>query len=328
MRATVVDEYGDAAVLRIRELPAPVAGPGEVAIDVAYAGVNYAEVMARRGSLAPFTPPFVPGLDVSGTIRSVGDGVPGLQVGDPVAALTTRGGYAEVAIAAAALTFPLADASEATLLHGAACTTIVPTAWALLHEVARLRPAETVLVHAAAGGVGTIAGQLAAAAGAGRVVGVVSSPAKAAYARGFGYDEVLIGEGWADAAAAACGERGPDVVLDSVGGATRSRSFDVLAPLGRLVCFGNACDAPETGIPGSLLRAQVKAVLGWSVTGLAAADPQRAGDIARRALAAAGDAQIAVDITDVLPLRDAPTAHVRLEDRSSVGKLVLAVGAA
>jgi NADPH:quinone reductase len=325
MKATVVEGYGGPDVLRLREVPVPDPGPGQVAIDVAYAGVNYAEVMARRGVLAPFRPPFVPGLEVSGRVRALGDGVDGLRVGDAVSALTTRGGYAEVALAPAAVTYPLRDGD---LMTGAALPTIVPTAWALVHEVARLRAGETVLVQAAAGGVGTIAGQVARRAGAGAVLGVAGTPAKAAYARGFGYDEVFAGSDWPERARAATGGRGLDVILDSIGGGTRAHGFDLLAPLGRLVFFGNACDEPEVGFPGDLLRGQVKATLGWSITALAARDPARARAIAQSALGAFGAGELRVDVTAVLPLAEAPRAHELLEGRRTTGKLVLHVGGA
>jgi NADPH:quinone reductase len=327
MRATVVEQYGGASALRLSEVAEPEPGPGMVVIAVAYAGVNYAEVMARRGSLPAFAPPFVPGLEVSGIVRAVAPDVSGIEPGQPVAALTTRGGYAELALAPAELTFPLSDDSDDALLAGAARPTIVPTAWALIHEVARMRGGESVLVHAAAGGVGTVAGQFAAAAGASKVLGVVSSAPKARYALGFGYDDVFTDGAWPQHARLATGGRGPDVVLDSIGGDVRVRGFELLAPLGRLVCFGNACDEPEPGMPALSLRTQVKSILGWSVTGLAAADPARASAIARRALTAADDLGVRVDITDVIPLAQAARAHERLEDRRSTGKLVLAVGA-
>jgi NADPH:quinone reductase len=328
MRATVVQQYGGAGALRLSEVAEPEPGPGTVAIAVAYAGVNYAEVMARRGSLPAFAPPFVPGLEVSGIVRAVGPGVTGLERGQPVAALTTRGGYAEIALAPAELTFALRDGSDDELLAGAARPTIVPTAWALIHEVARLRDGESVLVHAAGGGVGTVVGQFAAAAGASKILGVVSSAAKARYALGFGYHDVFTDDAWPQHARLATGGRGPDVVLDSIGGDVRVRGLELLAPLGRLVCFGNACDEPESAIPVLSLRTHVKSVLGWSITGLAAADPVHAGAIARRALAAADELGVRVDITDVIPLAQAARAHECLEDRRSTGKLVLAVGTA
>jgi NADPH2:quinone reductase len=310
MRAIVVAEHGGPEVLRLEEVAEPSPGPGQVSIDVAYAGVNFAEVMGRRGTLPIARAPFVPGLEVSGTVRAVGAGVDGLRVGERVAALTTEGGYAEVAVAPAAVTFGLAGGD---LRAAAAFPVVVPTAWALIHEVARVRAGETVLIHAAAGGVGIVAGQIARAAGAGRVLGVTSTREKAAYALRFGYDAVFVGSDEAPG--------GLDVILDSIGGATRQRSLELLAPLGRLAIYGNASGEPEAAVPAARLRREAKAVLGFSIATLAAADPARAQALGRQAMRAG----IEVDITDVLPLEDAGRAHERLESRRSTGKLLLAV---
>jgi NADPH2:quinone reductase len=328
MRATVVERYGDPDVLRLTELPEVWPGPGEVAVAVAFAGVNYAEVMARRGELAPFQPPFVPGLEVSGRVCALGPGVDGIEVGRPVSALTTRGGYAEVAIAPAALTYQLRDADDSTLMSGAAFPTIVPTGWALVHEVARLRRGESVLVQAAAGGVGTVAAQVARLAEGGRVLGVAGSERKAAYAESFGFDEVFGPDDWVQRALGATGGRGVDVVLDSIGGEVRRRGFEVLAPLGRLVCFGNASAVQEVGVPGSALRQEVKATMGWSITALAAREPQVVRRIARQALAHYEAGELRVDVTDVFPLAQAARAHRLIESRQAIGKLLLDVGAA
>lgn len=309
MRAVVVDRHGGPEVLRVREVDEPAPGPGQVSIDVAFAGVNFAEVMGRRGTLPIARAPFVPGLEVSGTVRAVGAGVDGLRVGEPVAALTTQGGYAEVAVAPAAVTFAL---DGADLRSAAAFPVVVPTAWALIHEVARVRAGETVLVHAAAGGVGIAAGQIARAAGA-RPLGVVSTPEKAAYAQRFGYDDVFVGLDDVPGSL--------NVVLDSVGGETRARSLDLLAPLGRLAIYGNACGEPEEPVAGARLRREAKGVLGFSIATLAAVAPERANALGRAALRAG----VEIDVTAVLPLAEAARAHEQLESRRSTGKLLLAV---
>jgi NADPH:quinone reductase len=325
VRAIRVDEYGPPSALVVRDVHAPSPGPGEVSIDVAYAGVNWAEAMGRRGRLSRvYEPPFVPGLEVSGRVRAFGCDVQGLRVGQPVAALTTLGGYAEVAVAPAAVTFPLDD--DADLVSAAAFPVLVPTAWALVHEVARLRAGESVLVQAAAGGVGTVVAQVARAAGAGLILGVTSTPAKASYARPFGYDDVFVDSDWVDRARTATGGRGLDAILDSIGGERRAQALDLLAPLGRLALFGNATDEPEPGIPDSVLRAQAKGVMGFSIAVLTARAPDRARQIGDAALAAVARGDVRVDVTGVIPLDEAARAHELLESRQSTGKLVLAVG--
>src|SRR5207244_548451 len=149
----------------------------------------FAEIMGRRGDYHASTLPFVPGLEVSGYIHTLGDGVEGMSIGQPVAAFTVTGGYAEYVAASALLTFPLAASLD--LRTAAAFPTVVPTATALLTEVARVLPGESVLVHAASGGVGTVAVQIARLRGAGKLIGVVSREEKRDYARSFGYDDIL-----------------------------------------------------------------------------------------------------------------------------------------
>ncbi len=191
MRAVEIQEYGGPEVLRVVEAEVPTPGPGQVSIDVAYTGVNFADLKARADGYRVPALPFVPGLEVSGHVRALGAGVTGLAVGQEVAALTQGGAYADVVAADAVTVFPLPPGVD--LRTGATLPPAVPpTAYALIHTVGRLQPGETVLVQGAAGGVGTVLGQLASAAGAGAVLGVVSSAAKAAYAREHGYDEVFV----------------------------------------------------------------------------------------------------------------------------------------
>jgi len=328
MRAVVVGEFGGPEVLRVERRDVPVPGHGDVSIDVAYAGVNFAEVAARKGAVPGLEPPLVPGLEVAGMVREVGSGVADLSVGDPVCAFTAVGGYAEVAVASAAATHRLPDAGDDTLRRGAALPTIVPTAWALVEEVARVRSGEDVLVAAAAGGVGSVAVQFARRAGARRVFGIVSTPEKATYAAGFGYDAAFLEPTWREELDAATDGRGVDVVLDSVGGTFRRQAFDVLAPMGRLVLFGNASGEPEAAPAGGAMRTQCKGAIGFSITGLTRNDPATARRYTEQALRIALDEDLRIDITQVLPLEEAWRAHEALERRRTTGKLVLAVGGA
>jgi NADPH:quinone reductase len=325
LRSALVRQYGPPDTIEVVDQPVPEPTGGHVSIDVEYAGVNYAEVMARRGALAPFAPPFVPGLEVSGTVRAVGDGVDGLAVGDPVCALTTRGGYAEVAVAPAAVTYRLDESLASDLKRAAAMPTIVPTAYALVHEVGRPRPDDLVLVHAAAGGVGTLLGQLLKRTGVGAVFGVVSTPEKAEFARSHGYDEVFVGPDWDTAAMEHVDGHGLDLIFDSIGGEVRSKGFDLLAPFGRLVAYGNATDEPEIGFPGSAMRSKLRGMLGFSITALAVLDPPKARAIAEAAFAEAVAANLTIPITGVYRLEEAAKAHELLEGRSSTGKLILSI---
>jgi NADPH2:quinone reductase len=159
----------------IREIGEPRPGPGEVTVDVAYAGINFLDVMVRRGDAGySGTWPYAPGAEVSGTVREVGPGVDGLAVGQRVAAFTGSGGLAEVALARAERTVPLPDGVPSAV--AAAAPLMLTTALLLLTDAARFRPGESVLVHSAGGGVGGALAQLVPALGGGLRIGTVGRP--------------------------------------------------------------------------------------------------------------------------------------------------------
>jgi NADPH2:quinone reductase len=197
VRAVGFDVNGGPEVLRPVEVPVPVPGPGEVLIRVAYAGVNHGEVRHRLGDFGAPDGIAVPGFEVSGEIAEVGPDVAGAALGDPVAAyLPDGGGYAEYAVAPAVFAFPLDGVS---LRDGGGAGLGLTTAYGLLTGAARLAAGDSVLIHAAAGGVGSAAAQMARALGAARVHGTVGSAAKTDYAKRFGYDAVHLREDFAAA---------------------------------------------------------------------------------------------------------------------------------
>ncbi len=323
MRTVEFKEYGGPEVLTLVETVAPEPGPGQVTIDAAYAGVNFADVKARSEGYRVPRLPFVPGLEVSGRIRAVGDGVQGLRPGQEVAAFLDSGGYAEVVTAPSATVFPLPDGVD--LRTGATLPTVLPTAHAVLHEVGRLRAGESVLVQGAAGGVGTVAGQLARAAGAGAVYGVVSSAEKAAYALAHGYDEVFVGDTFPDGVRRATEGRGVDLVLDPVGGETLRRGLDALAVFGRLVSFGNAGGARPWHVGQPELYPGGRSVAGFSILELAAHAPATLRALAERAFRTVTEGQAVLPVTAEFALPDAADAHLLMEGRTSTGKLVLRI---
>ncbi len=267
------------------------------------------------------TPPFVPGLEVAGTVRAIGDGVDDVSVGDRVCALTLTGGYAEVALAEAETTFALSV--ELDWAVGAALPTIVPTAYALLHPLGRVQPGDRVLVNAAAGGTGMILGQMAKHAGAARVTGVVSSEAKVATAARYGFDDVLIA---ADAESGSIAEASFDLVFESVGGSARELARRATAPLGRLLLYGNSGGSPEAELTAASLRNDNVLVGGWSVTTLARTDPALLRTITADAFALVACGAVTLDVRHVFALDDAAEAHRLVESRESTGKVVLDVG--
>jgi NADPH:quinone reductase-like Zn-dependent oxidoreductase len=231
MRAVVITKHGGPGVLEVEQQPDPELGPGQVRIDVAAAGINFADVMARMG-LYPDAPktPCVVGYEVSGTILELGDRVDGFTHGQRVFASTQFGGYASQVVVPATDVVALPD--ELSFEQGAAVPVNYGTAWAGLIGYGSLQPGERVLVHSAGGGVGIAATQIAKRAGA-EVYGA-ASPAKHARCEELGVDHVIdyTQSGW---------ERGLpkfDVILDAVGGKSFRTGYDMLRPGGRLVAFG------------------------------------------------------------------------------------------
>ena len=325
MQAIRVTEYGSPDVLRLTELDVPRPGPGEIAIDVHYAGVNFAEVMFRRGQFE-IGVPHVPGMEVAGTVSALGDGVTGLEVGTTIAALTLAGGgYAETVVTRADWSVRLDDpAVSPSPPLAAAFPCNVLTARGVLDLSARLRSGETVLVTAPAGGVGTAAVQVARRMGAAAVYGVTGSPEKAAYAREFGYEEVFGYEDLAEDLAEITGGRGVDVLLDSVGGPLRRAGFGLLAPFGRHVIFGNAAD-DDAEFTGTTIWSESRSLTGFNLGALAHQRPDLVRGSLAEAAAEVASGALRIDVTE-LPLAEAAKAHEIIESRGATGKYVLRVG--
>jgi NADPH2:quinone reductase len=323
MQAVVVPEFGGPEVLTVTGLPEPEPGPGEVSVSVRFAGVNFTDVRNRIGD-GLGVPPFVPGVEVAGTVRRLGAGVTGLRPGQPVAALTRGRGYAEAVTAAADLTMPLpADLAGRPESGGMLVTTQL--ALMLLRRVARVLPDETVLLHGAAGGVGSVTGQLARHYGLRPLLGTVSAPAKADFARRHGFAHVFGYADFDEGVREVTGGRGVDVVLDPVGGAVRARSFELLAPFGRLITYSNISREPEVAPDAGWLRARAAGYAGFSGGQL----PHRAPELVRPALLEAVElvrtGVLDIAVTATYPLAQAAEAHRVFERRAAVGKLVLTV---
>ncbi|MFL5845544.1 MAG: medium chain dehydrogenase/reductase family protein [Solirubrobacteraceae bacterium] len=331
MRAVVITRAGTPDVLEVQERPDPVAGPGQVRIDVRAAGLNFAEVMARQG-LYPDAPktPCVVGYEVAGVIAELGEGVTNRAVGDRVIAGCEFGGHAEQVVTRVEDTIPLPDAMS--FEQGAAIPVNYATAWAGLIGYGSLQPGERVLIHAAAGGVGIAATQIAKHVGA-EVWGTASASKHDAI-RGFGVDQPLDyrTSGWEE------GLPSFDLIMDAVGGASARRSYGMLRAGGRLVAFG--ASSVVTGDKKNLLRAapqalrmlrgfdlikqmsDSKAVIGLNMLSLwkdrGTLEPWIAP---LRDLMDSG--VIAPHVHEAVPFSRAADAHRLIEQRVNVGKVVL-----
>jgi NADPH2:quinone reductase len=321
MRAIRISEWGGPEVLElVEDMPVPEPGEQDVLIRVTRAGINFADTHARENSyLARYQLPLVPGGEVAGVVERDG---PGFEAGRRVVALVANGGYAEYVAAPAATTFAIADGvSDATAL---ALILQGLTAWHLYRTSARIRPGESVVVHAGAGGVGSLAVQLGAPMGAGRVIATASTEAKRALALELGAD-AAVDVTRADLAGALIeanlGER-VDVVLEMAGGSVFDASLDALAPFGRLVTYGIASREPNQVATGALMR-KSRAVIGfWLMHCLTR--PAEMVDAPLRELferAAAGELRIVEGET--YGLSEARRAHEDLQARRTSGKLTL-----
>lgn len=321
MRAITVPGFGEADVLTRADVPVPQPGPGEVTVDVAAAAVGLVDVLFRRGDLADITTlPYTPGIEVAGRIRAVGPDVEGRTVGQSVVTLSrpSGGGYAEVALASAGATVPLAlpDGSDLEPTVAVAAIPNTVAALATLRDAGRVTADDRLLVLGAAGGLAGVFPGVARSLGVSRVVGVVSSEARVDDARALGFDDVVLTADLADHA-----ER-YDVVVDPVGGALRERGLHLLAPLGRLLVVGNASGADDHLVGANRLWLANAGVIGLNVGGLLAAEPDRAGPLARAAVELVASGVVRAPVT-VLPLGRAAEAHRLLESRAVTGKIVL-----
>jgi NADPH:quinone reductase len=315
MRAIQINTFGGPEVLELVELPDPVAADGLAVIDVDAAGVNFADTHQTEDSyLAKQQLPMVPGAEVVGRDAS----------GRRVLAVPATGGYAERTLVHPVSTYPVPDgiddlAALAMLVQGA-------TAWHLLRTSAHLATGESVVVHAAAGGVGTIATQLARAWGAGRVIATASTDDKRALALELGADVAVSAdpEGLRDRLREANGGKPVDIVLEMTGGAVFDASLASLAPFGRLVTFGMAGREPPTPVKAAELMGRSRAVIGFWLAHCFTRREMMTGPL-DELFAMIGKGDLRVVDGGRYPLADARAAHEALLARRTVGKIVLDV---
>jgi NADPH2:quinone reductase len=313
MRAIQIQAFGGPEVLVERELPDPVPGEGTVLLDVSAAGINYADThQAENSYLAPAQLPLVPGGEVVGVTPD----------GRRVVALLGGGGYAEKALAAEAAMWDVPE----SISDGQALALILQgtSAWHLLRTSAQLRQGESVVVHAAAGGVGTLAVQLAKRFGAGRVIGVASSEEKRELVLRLGADAVVDSraEDLTAALREANGGARVDVVLEMVGGATFAASLEALAPFGRLVHFGQAGREGTPKVDPGQLMARGTGVLGFWLVHLLRR-PELLSEALRDMFAAVLAGELEPVVGGTYPLGEARRAHEDIRGRATTGKLVL-----
>ena len=316
MRAIQITEFGGPEVLRLVDVPAPAPGDGEVLVRVTRAGLNFADTHTRENVyLAKATLPLIPGTEVAGVRDDTGERV--------VALLPGAGGYAEYATApeerVVAIPGGLSDeAALALLLQGT-------TAWHLYRTSAQLRPGESVVVHSAAGGTGSLCVQLAKAFGAGRVIATASSEDKRELALSLGADAAIdsSADGLADRLLDANGGDPVDVVLEMAGGAVFDESRKALAPFGRLVVYGIASREQREVRTGSVLR-RSQAIAGFWINHVIER-PAMFEEALTDLFARAASGELRVVAGPTYALSDAKQAQIDLAGRKTSGKVTLDV---
>ncbi|APW96248.1 NADPH:quinone reductase [Halobiforma lacisalsi AJ5] len=321
MRAIQVTEYGDSDRLEAVEADRPEPDAGEVRIEVEAAGINFADVMQRRGHYpgGPETP-YVPGMEAAGRIDATGEGVD-LEEGDRVVAMLNTGGYAEYATADAQRLFPIPEGMSFEEAAGFPVQFL--TAHACLFEWGGLEEGETVLIQAAAGGVGTAAVQLASNAGA-EVFGTASSQEKLDLAADLGCDHPInyTETDFREVVEAETDGEGVDLVLESVGDDVFDRSLDAMAHFGRMVTYGVASGVPASAENQRLLF-ENKTVKGFHLGQAAYHDPNRVMKAVPDLTQGLTNGDLQVILGQEFALEDAAEAHQYIEDRKSSGKVVL-----
>jgi NADPH2:quinone reductase len=317
MKAIRFHEFGGAENLRVDEIETPHPGAGEVLIKTAAAGINFADIMLRKGKYF-FRPPlpFIPGFEAAGTIESVGDGVTNLQTGQRVLAMMRGGGYAEYVIAPAFQIVPIPDELD----FGEATALLVQglTALALLED---LRAGQSILIHGAAGGVGSLLVQLAKQRGA-RVLGTASSPEKLEKVANLGADAGInyTEADWTKQVLQATGGKGADLIIEMVGGEIGRRNFECLAMKGTMIVYG-AASAEDFEISALSLLGKMQTVKGYNLN---LETPENIARFGAELMQSVSGGNLKVSVTE-FPLEQAAEAHRAVEGRKTTGKVVLTI---
>jgi NADPH2:quinone reductase len=319
MKAVRIEENGGPEVLRIREIELPEPGPGEVIVGLHAAGLNFVDIYYRRG-IYPAPLPFTLGNEGAGIVEAVGEGVEEFKPGDRVAYTLHPGSYAEANIVPANLLIPLPD--DVSFEQAAAFTLQGLTAHYLIYEYRFPKRGDTVLIHAAAGGMGLLLVQWAKHLGA-NVIGTVSTEEKAQAVRAAGADHVIIytERDFVAETLRLTDGHGAELIIDGVGRTTFAGNLEAAAVRGHVVVYGQASGLPEPIQPISLMERSISISGGMLNNFMRTREEslRRADDLIR----GIREGWLRLNIDRVFPLEEAAEAQRRLESRESIGKIIL-----
>lgn len=326
MKAIVVNQTGPPEVMKLQEVDKPKPAADQVLIHVEAISINFADIKARQGQYHGVSShaAFTPGLDCAGVVVETGAQVTRFKPGQRVMAFPTGGSYAEFVVAPENLTYPVPD--EISSETAAASLTVGITTYNVIQRMARLEKGETILIHAAAGGIGSTAIQLAKLFGASRIFGTVGNDEKIDQAKSFGADEVINYRSvdFVEEINTLTGGKGVDVILDTVAGENFEKSLKCLATFGRIVSFGHANNGSVPGIAKTdQLHSSCRSVIGYSTGTYRKNRPEFLREGAEKITDYLLQNQLKTVISKSFALEDAAEAHAHIESRASIGKVLL-----
>lgn len=321
MKAIIQHEFGNADVLSYTDVDLPKVGKNEVLIKVAYTSVNYADIKQREGKKGTKNFPIMLGLDVSGTIEEA-PANSAFSKGDRIIAFPKGGSYAEYAVANTELVFKIPD--NLSFEQAASMPTVSILSYILLHQIGQIQQTDTIVIHSAAGGVGSMLVQLAKLAGVQKIIGTVGNLEKEDYVRSLGADVICTYDDLTEEVLRQTNNQGANVIFDSVAGDVTGMSLDCLAFYGTLVQFGNS-----SGKAGAFKTSDVhnscRNIKGFSLGTTRKHKPASLAPVARKVIDLFASGQITLPIAKVFELSEAAEAHKLIESRKYEGKILIKV---
>ncbi|MUK87811.1 zinc-binding dehydrogenase [Ornithinibacillus sp. L9] len=321
MKAVIQREFGDVNVLSYEDIDIPKIGENEVLIKAAYTSVNYADIKKRVGNKGKGKFPLILGLDVAGTVEKAPTNS-NLSKGDRVIAFPTSGSYAEYVVANELLVFKIPEHLE--LEQAATLPTVSILSYILLHDIGQVKPTDTIVIHSAAGGVGSTLVQLAKLLGVQKIIGTVGNLEKESYVKKLGVDVVCTYETFTEEVLKQTNNQGANVIFDSVAGEVTSRSLGCLAFYGTLVQFGNSSGKAGT-FKTSDVHSSCRNIKGFSLGTTRKHNPEQLAPVAEKVLGLFASNKISIPIAHIFNLEDVAQAHKLIESRNYHGKVLIKI---
>ena len=321
MKAIIQNEFGTASVLIYSDVEMPKIEAEECLIQAAYTSVNYADIKARTGNKGKGNFPLTVGLDVAGTIVETTTNSK-FSIGDRVIAFPKTGSYAEYVVANEKLIYKIPE--SLSFEQAATMPTVSILSYMLLHEIGQVQKEDTIVIHSAAGGVGSMLIQLAKLEGVQKIIATVGNINKASYVKKLGADIVCTYDSFVEKVLKETNQQGANIIFDSIAGDVTTRSLECLARYGTLVQFGNSSGKAGT-FKTSDVHSSCRNIKGFSLGTTRKHDPTRLAPIAEKVIQLFASNQISLQVAQVFDLCDVAEAHRLIESRKYEGKVLLKI---